>query len=941
MIDLHFVQETLDKLLEVVEVEFKIPLGIAEIKFPAAEAAKRWWGNEKSRAEVETAIRRAEEKFIAAHTENRLAQILHDFPLYADAEYRNVILELLKHLDEEKITWLAELKIENEWDHKISSEDIRRALELYVPFLRHELNGIKEFREIIMARMLERIDERTERIEGTTLETADGVRRIETKLDRALSLPVTKEEPDHWYIPYTYPMPPNFTGREAELQKLDEWLDDSRDRLFILHALGGFGKSALAWQWISNNVDSAEWPKLVFWTFLKSDTSFELFIEQTLKYLQLAVPQGQRPQVEKLIAALQSEKILLVLDGFEQTFYPYSGTSEPYTNNMPEIEESTLNPLSTYAEIFLRSVCSQPNIRGKVLMTTRMIPNIIKPFGECLQGCHEEKLDALLEEEAIGFFQKHGIKGTKSEIKAACSSYGNHPLSLHLLACHIVNDFEHPFDMIVAQKLKTHKNILENQKQILDIAYNSLSLHEQKLLSTIACSRLPIDFETIKLITEDQDDIEDNLHNLMKHGLLDFDRPNIKFGLHPIVRQYAYSCLTNQDRITTHKLFCEYYAELEIPEKVTNIDELTPAIELYYHTVKCEQYDEAFRILKEKLVPRPLYFQFGAYQLMIELENYLFFDAVAKLPRVSNKQYQAWLLNSLGVLYTKNGQPSLAISLFKSSQSDDPRLLVNFAISQMDVGKFSDASNNLSLAIQIAQAIEDNLCQAAGHLELGRLYGYMGIWSAAEAELRKATNLFEKTGDLHGKENTLIYWTLLYLASARTNSDQAKAYSKIAIQYAEEASSLSKIVTETFYPVEHDFAWSQWLMGFSYRIGGRHEAAKLFLDNALTRARSINLVEIEANILVTLALLRYDEGHYEEAKSVVEEALLITERCGYVLQDADANLFLAQYALEQEKDRAKAKEYAETALKLAYCDGPPYYYKVAYQEAERMLDRLK
>jgi hypothetical protein len=33
-------------------------------------------------------------------------------------------------------------------------------------------------------------------------------------------------------------------------------------------------------------------------------------------------------------------------------------------------------------------------------------------------------------------------------------------------------------------------------------------------------------------------------------------------------------------------------------------------------------------------------------------------------------------------------------------------------------------------------------------------------------------------------------------------------------------------------------------------------------------------------------------------------------------------------------------EYVESALKLAYCDGPPYYYKVAYEEAERMLERL-
>ena len=32
---------------------------------------------------------------------------------------------------------------------------------------------------------------------------------------------------------------------------------------------------------------------------------------------------------------------------------------------------------------------------------------------------------------------------------------------------------------------------------------------------------------------------------------------------------------------------------------------------------------------------------------------------------------------------------------------------------------------------------------------------------------------------------------------------------------------------------------------------------------------------------------------------------------------------------------------AETAPKLAYCNGPPYYYKVAYEEAERLLENLK
>jgi hypothetical protein len=52
------------------------------------------------------------------------------------------------------------------------------------------------------------------------------------------------------------------------------------------------------------------------------------------------------------------------------------------------------------------------------------------------------------------------------------------------------------------------------------------------------------------------------------------------------------------------------------------------------------------------------------------------------------------------------------------------------------------------------------------------------------------------------------------------------------------------------------------------------------------------------------------------------------------------NDFFIRWSEEQEKNKVKAKEYAETALKLATCDGPPYYYKVAYEEAERFLENL-
>jgi hypothetical protein len=68
-----------------------------------------------------------------------------------------------------------------------------------------------------------------------------------------------------------------------------------------------------------------------------------------------------------------------------------------------------------------------------------------------------------------------------------------------------------------------------------------------------------------------------------------------------------------------------------------------------------------------------------------------------------------------------------------------------------------------------------------------------------------------------------------------------------------------------------------------------------------------------------------------------------------VLQGADVNLFLAELTLAESREQGvensgakeRARKYAEEALRLATCDGPPYYYKVAYEEAERLLEKLK
>ena len=81
MAEENFVHKTLDKMLDVIEVELKLPLGIAEVKMSPTQIAKEWRENKKKRASLEKAIQRAEEKFVAAYQDGKVAQMLREFPL--------------------------------------------------------------------------------------------------------------------------------------------------------------------------------------------------------------------------------------------------------------------------------------------------------------------------------------------------------------------------------------------------------------------------------------------------------------------------------------------------------------------------------------------------------------------------------------------------------------------------------------------------------------------------------------------------------------------------------------------------------------------------------------------------------------------------------------------------------------------------------------------
>jgi tetratricopeptide (TPR) repeat protein len=612
-------------------------------------------------------------------------------------------------------------------------------------------------------------------------------------------------------------------------------------------------------------------------------------------------------------------------------------------------------------------------------MTTRLRPRALEAHGgDLLQGCQEEELTQMQPADAVAFFRAQGVRGSRAEIERACQPYGYHPLSLRLLAGLVARDPQQPGDIAAARRLDVSGGLVQRQHHVLAQAYDNLPPARQGLLSRIACFRRAVGYEALRAVASQTSEVSEtsevsldaDLRELVARGLLHHDWQTHRYDLHPIVRRYAYDRLGGSEREAAHGQLRDYFAAVPPPQRVQRLEDLAPVIELYHHTVRAGQYDEAYTLFRDRLA-RPLHFQFGAYQLNIELLRALFADGEERPPRLKDERARSWTLDILATSYSLNGQPRQAVPLLELANTMDEKLgdkrnlaigLGNLAYQQIPIGALQAAEANLRRRIALDREIEDELHEARGHQELGRLLAYRGRWEEAEEELAGALQLFDRQQHVQMQGVTWAYRVLRALLSARWTAITPNAQSPIsstpdALAAAHRALELADEDARTVSPVELDYVRAHWLLGATHRANGDMEDADRHLSEALTRCRGINAVYDEADILLDLARLRAampppapaalpprsrggQEGGRDEALRLAGEALLITERCGYVLQGADVHLFLAQMAL-QDGDEETALEHAREARRLATCDGPPdYTYKVAYDEAGALLQRM-
>ncbi|MEP7008857.1 MAG: toll/interleukin-1 receptor domain-containing protein [Acidobacteriota bacterium] len=562
-----------------------------------------------------------------------------------------------------------------------------------------------------------------------------------------------------WLLAHPYGMPPNFTGRAAERGRLTEWLEkENGPALLVLRALGGFGKSALVWHWLMEDLDPALWQRVVWWSFY-DDPSFDAFLGEVLNYLGLdAKTLTVRDGLLLLLDALRRSRILLVLDGFERALRAFAQLDAAYHLDDEEKRlgrEEERDCVSPAAEAFLRAVSSLPGLAGRVLLTTRLRPRPVETrAGEILAGCREIELTALSKADAVDFFHAEGIQGTRAEIETVCGHYGFHPLSLRLLAGMIVKDLRNPRDILVAQRLDVSGDLVQRKHHVLDQSYASLPVEGRRLLSRISCLRGAVDYKALCAASGGlaENEVEGQLQDLVERGLLHRDQRAGRFDLHPIVRRYAYDRLGKEEKEEAHRSLRDYFAAVPPIEKVQTLADLAPVIELYHHMVRAGEHEAACDLCYDRL-HNAMYYQLGACESLIELLRALFPDGEDRPPRLRKESDQSWTLNTLANSYGLSGQLRRAVPLFEQAavideRRDDKNALAiglgNLATPQVVIGGLRSAEANLRRSIEICREIDDAFWEAVAHREFGRLLGMRGRWEENEAELAAALAGFEK-----------------------------------------------------------------------------------------------------------------------------------------------------------------------------------------------------
>jgi tetratricopeptide (TPR) repeat protein len=524
------------------------------------------------------------------------------------------------------------------------------------------------------------------------------------------AVPRLPRPPELYAVP-DYILTNGFIGRTTELDELDAWAQSS-DSIMVVEGIGGLGKSALTWEWLQRRVARAipDLAGCVWYGFYTPEASVTQFVRHTLAYVTgrdlTGLDNVSHYELSlELLTELKRRPFAIVLDGFERILMGHRGGEWDRPIGAPTKADLRECVEPRDAELLQQLLHAGPS---KVIISSRVFPTILedRSCGLPIPGVTFRRLDGLSPTDTLDFFRQAKIRGDESRMLEFVDEFRRHSLVLKVVCGQIAKYPRQPFDFDAWRAdpayggtlQLTELDLKQRNNHILRFALEGLDESKRRLLGRVAHAPESATYDLLKILNPNlppqpkeiveadypaqapdwcaADDDEKNrrlaayrasmrpywespdrraihafdeaLEELQDRGLLQWDRDNGSYQMHPLVRDLAETLLDDADRKRTYLTILGYLEGLPPDDllRATELSHVTRSLAKYRCKVGAGRLDEAASFIRgplsEKLLPG-----FGAHAVVIRLLAPLFDGGRDGLPALKSPADRTYTINSM------------------------------------------------------------------------------------------------------------------------------------------------------------------------------------------------------------------------------------------------------------------------------------------------------
>ena len=339
-----------------------------------------------------------------------------------------------------------------------------------------------------------------------------------------------------------------FYGRERELRKVAQWIEEDSCRLVGVFGIGGVGKTAFAAKLIREIVGKFDY---LIWRSVRNAPTIDSILIDIIGFLshhqetELNLPENIDGKLQKLLTYLQNNKCLIILDNLESILQSCAGTYDGR-------EGCYRDGYGGYGQLL--EIIADTKHKSCLLVTGREIPISFWGRSGDSYATNYLQLTGLDIVEGKKFLQHQGnLQGRESERDKLINYYAGNPLALKIIAASI----RELFNGNLTEFWQTDIGLFGDISDLLQQQCDRLSNLEQEIMYWLALSRELITiFELQQKILGNvsSNQLLTELQSLKQRSLV--EKTKLGFTLQPLIMDFFTQRFIEQidKEITTKKL---------------------------------------------------------------------------------------------------------------------------------------------------------------------------------------------------------------------------------------------------------------------------------------------------------------------------------------------------------------------------------------------------